>query len=543
MQELSFTFSNASLIVGSIHISAMIYTFTNVYSLDPLKSGVTVNENNALLQCNGLLTAGGQLSAPGYAEIRVDTKEDTTGITFQGFIDHAEEEIRSVKLIVSAFPVGDIINLTDARKRPIPEEGLRFKYPEGWRDAGTPLVVFNQPDGCFLYFQSLDNCVREKTFVFQKIDDTSFSAELIYEELATEMTNHIQVPRWEIGIRKSLKEIYRPFMAHIQQAYDLVPWEQRTDVPAWAREISLIAAIHGQHWTGYIFNDYAAILNNIKLLCTYIEPKRILVYLPGWEGRYYWKYGAYSPDVRMGGEEGFRRLCKEAKELGVHVMPMFGINISGIHHDGFSHWGEPSEMRTASGNINRSSVDWDASRHYDHSSNRSLNPGAPKWQNRLTQQILTLCDVYGFDGVFLDIAAIWKNDPNHNVYNGVKQLVHKLRQNHPELLIAGEGWYDGLSACIPLLQCGHTDGKLHWHDEAYPPIFDTYTRNFGHLCLGDPGRFSTGVHELGTNPQWRTPLRKGIIPTLTIVEQTLQTSPEKVQKIIQDAKTYAARFL
>ena len=200
-------------------------------------------------------------------------------------------------------------------------------------------------------------------------------------------------------------------------------------------------------------------------------------------------------------------------------------------------------MRTASGNINRASVDWDGSRHFDHSSNRNLNPGAPKWQNRLVSQITTLADEYGFDGAFLDIAAVWMNDPNHNVYEGVRQLTSRLKENRPDFLLAGEGWYDGLMACIPLLQCGHTDGKMHWHDEAYAPMLNTFARDFGHLCLGDPSRFSTGVHEQGTNPEWRAPLRKGVIPTLTIVDGTLENAPDRVDEIIRDAKNYAEKFL
>lgn len=372
----------------------------------------------------------------------------------------------------------------------IKKQGIRFKYPEGWRDAGTPLVILKQKRDQYLYFRSLDTQVREKTFTFVSKKEKLY-AELIFEEAATLMSNTICVPTWEIGYSGSVETISAKHCAHIQAAYDLRSWETREDVPEWAHEVSLIAAIHAQHWTGYIFNDYEQILRNIQALCEKIEPKRILAFLPGWGGRYYWKYGNYGPDERMGGEEGFHHLCNSARALGVHIMPMFGIDIVGVHHAGFAEWGEPCELRTASGNFSRASVGWDGSRHYDHSSNRTLNPAALKWQNRLVQQITSLADEYGFDAAFLDIAAVWANDPNHNVYEGVCRLAKRLRENHPNMLLAGEGWYDGLMSCIPLLQCGHTDGKLHWHDDAYAPMLDTFARNFGHLCLGDPSRNST----------------------------------------------------
>ena len=141
-------------------------------------------------------------------------------------------------------------------------------------------------------------------------------------------------------------------------------------------------------------------LENLKKICEQVEGRRVLAYLPGWEGRYYWKYGNYSPDERMGGKEGFLKLCQGAKELGVHVMPMFGINIVGTHFDNYEEWGLPSEFRGPGGNQYGGSVDWDGSRHYDHASNRNLNPAAPRWQNRLYSQVTGLMDEYGFDAAF-----------------------------------------------------------------------------------------------------------------------------------------------
>lgn len=542
MQDLSFTFPNVTCQIGEFEISAMIYTFTNAFSLDPQKTSIQQNDDTVSVCAKGLLTHGGQSYADGSVNIQITKSNTSIRVDAAATISQSTEELRCLKLTVETPKNGKIMNLIDARPKKITSQGIRFKYPEGWRDAGTPLVILKQESGKFLYFRSLDTQVREKTFVFAERNG-KLQAELVFEETATQMRNSICVPTWEIGYSDSKEAISAEHCSHIRAAYDLQPWETRPDVPTWAHEISLIAAIHAQHWTGYIFNDYDQILRNIQTLCEKIEPKRILAFLPGWEGRYYWKYGNYGPDERMGGEKGFHRLCDGARDLGVHLMPMFGIDIVGVHHNGFAEWGEPCELRTASGNFSRASVDWDGSRHYDHSSNRTLNPASPKWQNRLVQQITSLADTYDFDAAFLDIAAVWANDPNHNVYEGVCKLAKRLRENRPEMLLAGEGWYDGLMACIPLLQCGHTDGKLHWHDEAYPPMLDTFARNFGHLCLGDPSRFSTGVHEQGINPEWRAPMRKGVIPTLTIVDGTLDYASERVDRIILDAKEYAERFL
>lgn len=542
MQDLSFSFKNQPVDLGCCKAEVMIYSFTNAYSLDPACTELTVENSQIRLAAKGLLTHGGQTKAPGSATLTIMRQENRFRIDTQVFIQDASEEVRSVKVKLSGLESGSIVNLIDNRPMPVGSAGVILSYPEGWRSLGTPLVILTQPSGRYLFFRSLDTEVRKKTFAFSE-ERSGLRAELIFEENALRMGSRLTVPAWEFGFTDRPDNIYREHQRHVAAAYGLKKWEDRTDVPDWARSVSLIASIHVQHWTGYIFNDYAGILENIKRLAEKTDPKRLLVYLPGWEGRYYWKYGNYGPDERMGGADGLHHMVDSAHKLGVHLMPMYGINIAGVHHPGFMEWGDVSEARSASGNIRRGSVDWDGSRHYDHGSGRTLNPGAPKWRNRLVRQIVALSKEYGFDAAFLDIAAYWENDPNHDVYQGVCDMVSGLHANLDNFLVAGEGWYDALPAAIPLLQSGHTDGYLHWHDDADPEFFNTYARQFAHLCLGDPSRFSTGVHEQGTNPRWQAPLRKGIIPTLTIVDGTLNKAEEKVDRIIADSEEYARLYL
>jgi hypothetical protein len=541
MQDLSYQFNNTYFCTEKYQLSVMIYTFSNAYSLDPEKTETEKAGNAIDIKNSGLLCCGGQEKAQGNAHVRIEDFGSQITVKISASVKNVFEEIRCAKLKIEGLEYGAIVNLIDAREKKIDEKGVILRYPEGWRDVGTPLLILKNKDG-YTYLRSEDRKVRDKTFVFQKAGD-HLDGELVFEEEASKMSNHIDVPLWVIGKEENIGKVYEPHIANIEKAYALKSWEDREDVPDWAREISLIVSVHAQHWTGYIFNDYEQILQTIRYVASKIEAKRMLVYIPGFEGRYYWKYGNFCPDERMGGEEGFKKLCDEARKLGVHLMPMFGINIAGNNWDNYVEWGEPSQMLSASGNIRQGSVDWDGSRHYDHSSNRNLNPGAPKWQNRLSSQIIDLAHTYGFDAVFLDIAAVWQNDPNFNVYEGAKQLVKRLHQGIPNLLVAGEGWYDGLMNFIPLIQSGHTDGKLHFHDEAYAPAFDKYCREFAHLCLGDPSRNSTGVHEQGYNPEWRIPLRKGLIPTVTIVDGTMEKARDKVDAIIEDAKEYAELYL
>ncbi|GAA1506662.1 hypothetical protein GCM10009827_020590 [Dactylosporangium maewongense] len=45
------------------------------------------------------------------------------------------------------------------------------------------------------------------------------------------------------------------------------------------------------------------------------------------------------------------------------------------------------------------------------------------------------------------------------------------------------------------------------------------------------------------NPHWRLPVREGVLPTLTVVDDTLDAAPERVALIVQDAREYAAKYL
>jgi hypothetical protein len=539
LQDLSFDFDEPLFEFGRLRFGLRIFTFENVYGLDKDSCSVQGDDHDLHLDCRRLTWAGGQELAEGSVSLHAQNRNGRVSFQLRASTD---KTIRSTKLSIEGLPHGEIVNLRETGRQTIPPGGLVFRYPDGWRGLYTPLAVLRTESGRFMYFRSRSPAVRETLFTFVPTP-AGLKVELIYEELATEMTTSVTVPTWEVGTAGTLEEVLEEQRLWLEQTYRITAWEKRSDVPSWAHEISLIAAVHCQHWTGYVFNDYERVQKSVEWLAQRIEPKRLLVFLPGWEGRYYWQYGDYRPDARLGGEAGFARLTEASRALGVRLMPMFGTDHANQRIDNFEQWGRPALISSAGGFSNGGSVDWDASRHHDHGWGVSLNPGAPTWQNRLVDQILRLVETYRFDGVFLDVSAIWRNDPRYSVFQGVRDLVQRLREGHSEILVAGEGWYDALGLATPLMQAGHTDGHQHWHDDPYSPLFDTYHRSFGHLCLGDPSGGSTGVHELGINPQTRVPLRKGVIPTVTITDRTLALAPTDVLEIIDDAKKYAELFL
>lgn len=522
--------------------SVELFTRTNRYDLDPDLCETQQSANEFRVSCRGLAWAGGQERAEGGLTLSVRRERGRLVFSGEGW---RPEHVTRAKIKLYGQPEGRIV----ARRRydeTVSESGCFFRYPNGWDDLFTPLVNIVDKNGKVHFYRSLDTKVRPKTFCIRKQHEDVF-VEMIFEEDARHAGNRIVIPAWEIGTCDSTDEIYREQAEYVAKAYGLKKWNERTDIPAWARDISLVVSLHGMHWSGYIFNDYAAMREKLEWLAERIDPKNVLVYIPGFDGRYYYKYCDYTPDERMGGKDGFKSLMDYAHSKGYHVMPMFMINGANPDTPGFGFWGEPSRYRGPNNyQLGVGSCDWDTSRGHDLGCGVGLNPGAPLWQDRLVEELVKQIGEYSMDGVFLDLAAIYHNDPMYSTVEGSEQIATRLHEKFPQLLIGTEGWYDALGKFFPFSQCAGNgcNGEMIWHDTPYAPFYDEYNRYFGHLCLGDAAEHRNGVFEWGTNPaETRLPVRKGIIPTLTVLEYTLEKAPEKVMQVIADANEYRKKFI
>jgi hypothetical protein len=527
MQQLSYDGNDPWFDVDGWRIGAQVITFENVYGLGPAAT-LTGDAGRVRIVSDGLIWAGAQQHSEGRVEIETTRTGDGLEIVVSA---RHPQKIRCVKLLLAGLPPGEIIGNFWGRSR-LPLAGTVLSYPF---PLHTPLVFLAPADGSHVYLRSLDDRVRAKRFALYERDG-SVTAELIFEEAAHEMSDAVTTPPWRIGRCEDPGTVIAEHLAGVERAFGLQPWESRPDVPGWAREIALVVALHGMHWSGYVFNDYPSMLDALRWLSERFEGRHILAFLPGWEGRYYWQYGEYRPEPRMGGEAGFRSLAEGARMLGVKLMPMFGMNCANATLPGFDTWGAPSIMRSASGlEFQGNRPDWDVSRAHDPGWQAWLNPGAPLWRERLVEQVSALVAEYDLPAVFFDTQHVLVNDPAYPLYEGILAVRDALKARFPELLIAGEGWYDALGAATPVSQVG-APGQ-------WPEIFSNSCRTFLHLSAGDPSRGSTGVHELGYNDFRLAPDAPYWWPTLTIVDGTIERAPDRVEEVLAQARRYAERYL
>lgn len=531
--NFSFDFNDPSFDFGGYTFAFRIFTASNVYGLDPARLTVNRASDRLALHADGLTWAGGQERCDGRFEAALTMENGT--IEWVARAQHSDP-IKSIAALVDGLPRGRVApcqrDFTDAD-----DEERLFTYPHMPRNYGdtilSPLLLIQPPAGEVLYIHCLDDVVRPKRFYLRPQGDC-YHAEFLVEEQAPAWSTEFQAPPWRLGRCANPEEAFAAHQAHIERAFGLPRWETRRDLPAWARDSRLVLNLHGAHWTGFVFNTFDRMLDILHWVGGRIDPHYVLVYLPGWDGRYYWNYPQYDPDPRLGGAKGLGRLVDEGHRMGFHFMPMFGLNAVNRHHPDFERFRDAETLWPDGDPFSASWVDWDNDRTVEGWM-AIMNTGAPSWRDWLLERICRVVNEYGVDAVFLDIALFWINDPRYDMYQGTIELIQALHSRYPNLLVAGEGWYDALLGVIPV--CQTAPPPLH------PTLFTDYARAVGHLSQPAPGQGSTGVHEYGFRGFDRRTLEinPNQIPTVGIVHDTLEKHRDIVEAIIAKAEACPPR--
>jgi hypothetical protein len=526
--KFSFDFPEPSVEFASLRFGFLVFSRENVYGLDAGRMAVDGAGDALTLTATGLVWAGGQQTLPG----RLEARFRKTGSTIEWDTTvEMDRPIKTVTTIIRGIPRGRLSSGGGQPFDPKDDEVL-WGYPFGAGDLfggntawgmSTPYVAVDAGGGDIRFLDSLDDRVRAKRFYFQP-GEAGYRVEAVFEAEGWRDQRRLVVPTWRLGRSDSLEEATRLHYAHLERAFGIPSWETRDDVPAWLRDVALVLALHGAHETGYVFNDFARMLEILRWASGRFPPGRTLVFIPAWDGRYYWNYPLYRADARMGGEAGFRELVREAQRLGYHVMPMFGMNAANRRHPDFAHIADAATQRIDGDPFNLNWVDWDNDRHQE-GWGAYMNLGVDSWRECLTERISDVVERYGVDAYFLDISAGWMNNTQADMHEGTRRLVADLRAKHPHVLACGEFHYDALLAFIPL-----------YH--VYSPHAVKYARFFSHLSHPAPGRGSSGVHESGFgrfDPN-TLGMGPGPIPTISVVDDTFTTRRDLFAAALARAK-------
>ncbi len=529
--KFSFDFPEPSVEFAGLRFGFLVFTRENAYALDASTMSADGTADAVSLTATGLTWAGGQVKATGRVDARLHKDGDAVLCDVTAQMD---QPIKAVTIVVRGIPRGKLS--TGGEPFDPKDDEVLWGYPFGGGDLfgdntawgmGTPLTVVQHGDAEFLALSSLDDRVRTKRFYFQP-GEQGYRVELVHEVEGWLDRRSVRVPTWRIGRATSLEAAVAPHYAHLASAYHFPRWETRTDVPDWLRRTQLVVTLHGMHFTGYMFNDYARMLEILRWIATQIPASGVLAFISAWDGRYYWDYPTYQAAPRMGGETGFKRLVQEGQRLGFRIMPMFGANASNRKLANFANFADGATARIDGDPFNLNWVDWDNDRHQE-GFGVYMNLGVESWRRWLTARIADVIDRYGVDAYFLDIIGGWVNNTKADMHEGARALISDLRTRYPQVLACGEFLYDALLEFIPL-----------YH--VYSPHGVPYARFFSHLSHPAPGRGSSGVHESGFNKWDATTLslskREGLIPTLNVVDDTFTKYRDQMAAVIAQAKAW-----
>jgi hypothetical protein len=535
--KFSFDFPEPSVAFGDYRFGFNVFTEENAYGLDRSKMTAELNGTSMKLTCTGFVWAGGQQTAKG--SLVANFRKTGDVIEWDAVVEMNDHPVKTISTLIRGVPRGTLSFGNGAFSDPRDGE-LLAGYPFGGGDLHgpgaangmtTPLAVVQINPQNFLYISSLDDRVRPKRFYFQP-GERSYKVEAVYEHDGWKNDHRVALPRWRMGRTTSLDAAVQPHFEHLERAYSIPSWETRTDVPAWFRETAMVTTLHGMHYTGYMFNDYAKMLETLRWMNTQIPGERVLVFVSAWDGRYYWDYPNFAASARMGGEAGFRTLVKEGQKMGFKIMPMFGMNAANRRQASFARVSDAVTTKIDGDVYNLNWVDWNNDRHQDGWL-AYMNLGVDSWQQWLQGRISDCIDRYDVDAYFLDIAGGHVNDSRADMHEGTRRLVTDLRTRYPKVLGVGEMPYDALFGFLPVFHAG--GGGLA------RPGWLKYSKFFQHLSLPAPGRGSTGVHEagFGTFDETSLMIRPDAIPTLNVVDDTFSTHRDVMAAFIRKARERA----
>jgi len=431
--RFSFAFPEPSVEFAGYRFGFLVFTRENAYGLDARRMTAERTASGLEIRCTGLVWAGGQQSAPGRVTAQLQQRGEFIEWDVTAEMD---QPIKAVTSVIRDVPRGQVSAAGSEPFDPRDNE-LLYGYPFGGGDLfggntawglSTPLVIVQRAEGDCVFLSSLDDRVRAKRFFFQP-GEQAYRLEAVFEAEGWNDQTTLRVPTWRLGRTKTLDDAVQAHYGHLERAYHLEPWDSRRDAPDWVRRTALVVTLHGMHYTGYVFNDYARMLEVARWVATRIPPDRVLLFLPAWDGRYYWDYPLYRASDRLGGEAGLKRLIRESQGMGFRVMPMFGANAANRRQPVFARMAEAATHKIDGDRFDLNWVDWDNDRHQEGWLSY-MNLGVASWRDWLSARIAEAIERYGVDAYFLDIAGGWVNNPQADMHQGIRDALRRAARVH-----------------------------------------------------------------------------------------------------------------
>lgn len=488
---IGYDFKDPYIDFQGLKFAIRLSTDNNIYCPNLGQMNIKkISENEVVLYSNSLSSAGGQLISGGSIELKLSlTADNRISISAKG--SHPSEISKTILVIIKGIKVESMVSEQPQAKGVQvfkDKKGISVSYPS--RAATMPLVFFTTSNREW-HVISKDRKIRKKGFACLYDHLTNEPVILLSHDAdMRKISTNIKAPQWILGNDRPRIEVVKERCVDLEKYFSLIPFNNKHKVHKdWIDNLKVVTFLHGTHWTGYIYNTYDQMGEQLEWISQMLDGKQILVFLPAWDGRYYVNYPEHEPERRMGGSDGLKRLVKKAHRLGMKIALMLG----GPNLSTFEFLKENdmlgAGLKTPSGHEELQNwLDWNTDLKIE-TMGLIMNFGHPKYLDYMISKTSELFDIYGIDGVFLDGTLRWQNSPDYSPYEGLVKYTKEIRKKYPQKLIMGEDGYDAVYGLFDLF---HTSGGPLGLEN----YLLRYTRQFYYLAYPAENG-SAGIHEIG----------------------------------------------
>ena len=414
-------------------------------------------------------------------------KVEITNIPFKSMTDPFGQniDIDDGSGYASTFPAGAYPN------RVLPTSDISERG--SWLPMSpAQFMLINAPDHTIL-IRSEDYPPQFKRYWFFR-NGRSINLVTYTEANGSEKKKIFSSPRYFLEKFDSISDAVKIHAGWMRNAYKLVPFNERKDVPKWVKNICLNLNFHCHATDGAVLNTFSTIEKKLEQTAKFFDPKLTHIHIVGWDGQWDYTWPGLIPDLILGGEKGLKQLVKKAHTFGYHIdlhMNVMGLSYQNPDFEKIKHFLE-HQIRDIQDRRVDWEYDWDGD-EVDEKIFAYISPDHKPWRDYLIDRILAVVKKYQIDNVLLDQATTIINDNRHNHVRGLNALFKKLREVlPPEIVISGEGTSEPVLGLYPLAT------HMVNADQSIVPqlLFDPFVRIFEYGHPTKPGR------SIWSNP-WR----------------------------------------
>jgi hypothetical protein len=542
-----------------INFSGYVFTFyllTTVNRYEPENYSLAQIPNGLIASSQSFSFGDGAGTTAGKFEVTFTVRPE--GISWKVNADH-NELIKGIKVAIKPLPVGKVtVPLDHEFTLKEGDLGKVFVYPGGYyplrhvsstqvEPSSGPLpcwaaqfaVIHTEDHSLFISAHEYPPRVK-KLWIYRKADWQEIH--LYSEENACERKTSYAAPEWSIDRVKDWRIAVTDYSHWMSNAFGMVPFEQRTHVQSWMKDIGLTVIFHGIAHDGKIGYDFRTMASCLGDLARLYPANKTLVKITGFEGNIDRRWPTSLPAPELGGEQGFQHLVTAAHTLGYHLLPHLNV------------WGASYENPDSQDLLKYQIYDQEghpATWSYDYDQDEIaeeifayISPDAPEWRGVLKGKIKGMIE-RGMDAIYLDQTGTFINDLHHNHYRGLKSLYDELNAEFPSTQFTCEAPISEINTSLCSVLCGIPIFPEHSLAVLYNLLFGPFVRLYGYNLPPEPYRGvwgSTPTLDWWNEERYKRYYDRSAwvngIPSLNLVDRRIRLDSDQVKLVLEFARQY-----